>query len=124
MDIAYADLLKELAAPVQIGDRVKRQIERASRLSGLNYWRVFDIWYGKVWRIDVREADKIIAAVKLKRAGEVTNDMRELRLQLTRLEAKQALVDSDLDRQSLDESSNRIRSMGRGYGRPTYAVVK
>lgn len=31
----------------QIGDRTKRQIERAARSTGLGYWSAFDLWYGK-----------------------------------------------------------------------------
>lgn len=45
----------------QIGDRTKRQIERAARATGLRYWPAFDLWYGKA---SARAAELFVHRVK------------------------------------------------------------
>jgi hypothetical protein len=59
----YSALLKQLAEPLQFGDRTKYAIDRAARRAGLSYWRAFDIWYGKARRIETHEAESIETAL-------------------------------------------------------------
>jgi hypothetical protein len=40
-------LIKAASGTPQMGDRTKRQVERAARATGLTYWQAFDLWYGK-----------------------------------------------------------------------------
>lgn len=40
-------IIKTFAGRPTIGDKAKRQVERAARATGLTYWQAFDLWYGK-----------------------------------------------------------------------------
>lgn len=86
----YADALKELAEPRPSGDLIKRAIERAARLVGLEYWRTFDIWYGKARCIDAHEALKIEQALQNKREEEARNEIHDLRTRLLKMESRLA----------------------------------
>lgn len=83
----FSDALRELSEPWVPGDRVKAAIARAARLSGLSYWRAFNIWYGKARRIDAHEAAQINEALRLKREKAVANEYQDLRTRLAKLEA-------------------------------------
>lgn len=50
------DGLRAVAGP---GGSVKERISRAARRTGLAYWRVFDLWYGKARRIDPHEIETV-----------------------------------------------------------------
>lgn len=54
-------LIKSFAGRPTIGDRAKRQIERAARAAGLGYWQAFDLWYGKA---SAKAAELFIHRVK------------------------------------------------------------
>ena len=79
-----AAALRELADP---RDYVKTQLDTAARLTGLAYWRAFDIWYGKARRLEDTERDAIAAALERKRDQEARNELHELRIRLARLES-------------------------------------
>lgn len=99
---SVGNALKELAEPSARGDRVKAAIERAARLSGLSYWRTFDLWYCKARRVEAYELDAIHDALAKKRAGEARNELSELRLRLTRLESLLVQTDPDFHRPTTD----------------------
>jgi hypothetical protein len=80
-------MLKELAEPWAVGDRIKAAIERAARRAGLSYWRAFDIWYGKARRIEEAERARIAEAVDQKRRAAARHELHELRLRIAKLEA-------------------------------------
>lgn len=42
-----AGIIKTFAGRPAVGDKTKRQVERAARAAGLTYWQAFDLWYGK-----------------------------------------------------------------------------
>lgn len=123
MDIDHSKLLKELAAPVQIGDRVKAQIQRAAKLSGLPYWRAFDIWYGRYGRVDYRESEAIREAVKLKCIEGKKNVAQKLRLELATIDSLLATVDAELDSQSPTHSRRKGSAASGGYGAMGRALV-
>lgn len=95
--------LQELAEPSTRGDRVKAAIARAARLSGLSYWRTFDLWYRKARRVEDFEIDAINGALARKRAEETRNELQELRLRLTRLETALVLSDEEFHREDIDQ---------------------
>lgn len=105
-----AEALRELSEPWAPGDRVKTAIMRAARHSGLSYWRAFDIWYGKARRVEPHEIELISSAVEKKRTREAANELQELRLRLTRLEARLSQTDEDFHRPTID-------FVGRTFGR-------
>jgi hypothetical protein len=89
-----AKMLRALTEPWPAGERTKRAIDRAAQLTGLSYWRVFDIWYGKARRIEPHEIENIKQALDAKNERERTNEqatrdeLRTLKLRIARLEAR------------------------------------
>lgn len=106
------NLLRELAEPSARGDRVKTAIERASRLSGLSYWRTFDLWYRKARRVEDFEIAAINGALAKKRAGDTRNELSELRLRLARLENVLLQTDPDFHRPAVDFMRAQVRRPG------------
>lgn len=105
-----ADHLHELAG---LPERpVKAAINRAAKLSGLDYWRVFDIWYRKARRIEDSEAKAIAEALQRKNAKDARNELSELRLRLTRLESLLVQTDPDFHRATVDLVRTQVRRSG------------
>lgn len=94
--------LRELAEPWPPGSKVKQAIERASRLSGLPYWRCWNIWYSKAHRVEAFEITAIADALERKRELEAKNELAELRLRFARLEARLLSTDEDFYRPQID----------------------
>ena len=105
----YADGLRELAEPSSRGDRVKSAIERAARLSGLSYWRTFDLWYRKARKVEAFEIDAINDALAKKRAKETRNELQELRLRLARLESLLVQSDPEFHRETIANVRTQMR---------------
>ena len=103
------EAIRELARPRPEGEPIKRAIERAAKAWGGEYWRTFDIWYGKARRIEPHEANAIADAVQAKRELEAANELHELRLRLTRLEARLGTTDEDFYRPDIDFSRDMVR---------------
>ncbi len=103
-----SDALKELAGPRGPGE-LKRAIERAARLSGLAYWRCFDIWYGKARRIELDEINAITDALQAKREKDAANELHDLKTRLARLEQRLAQTDADFHRPAIDAVGLSLR---------------
>ena len=106
---SVGDALQELAEPSARGDRVKAAIERAARLSGLSYWRTFDLWYRKARRVEDYEISAINEALAKKRAEEARNELQELRLRLARLESLLVQTDPDFHRPHVGALQQQLR---------------
>ncbi len=87
--------LKELAGPRLAGDPIKVVIDRLSRQTGLGYSRTYEIWYGRVPRLDQSEKIQIADALEKKRRLVARNELAELRARLSRLEAMLSRTDPD-----------------------------
>lgn len=103
--------LRELSQPWEMGDKIKRAIERAARRSGLSYWRAFDLWYGKARRVEQFEIDQVAAALEHKRKEEARNELHELRTRLARLESLLAQTDPDFHRETLNQTRHSLRML-------------
>jgi hypothetical protein len=96
-----AQMLRAQSDP---GARTMVAIDQAARRSGLNYWRAFDIWYGKARRIEPHETEKIKQALDAKndqaRADEraTRDEIQALKSRIARLEARLAAEDEDVHR--------------------------
>lgn len=99
-----SDLIKTFAGRPTIGDKAKRQIERAARATGLRYWQAFDLWYGKA---SAKAAELFVHRVKnnaaaaaeahaLARAQENT----DARVELAALKARVAEIEARIARSS------------------------
>lgn len=77
--------LRSIAGP---GGSVKVRIGRAARLVGFDYWRTFDLWYGKARRIDGHEISAVKAKQRKEEALRVETDalLAELRERVEILE--------------------------------------
>lgn len=95
-DLAAA--LRELSEPWERGDRIKAAIGRAARLSGLSYWRAFDIWYGKARRVEADEQQRIAEALTKRREEAARHELHDLRIRITRLEALLSRAHQDTHR--------------------------
>jgi hypothetical protein len=113
----YADALRELSEPWPSGDRVKTAIARAAHLSGLSYWRAFDVWYRKARRIEQFEQDQITEALRIKRERNAANELHDLKIRIARLEASLTAGNADRHRADVDASRRALRGVG-GVGGP------
>ena len=104
-----AEGLRILSEPWPSGEKTKVAIGRAARLAGLSYWRAFDIWYRKARRIEDFEATAIAEAIEEKNARDARNELSELRLRLSRLEAKLSQTDPDFHRPTIDIVGSQVR---------------
>ena len=102
--------LRELAGPRLAGDPIKAAVHRAARLAGLEYWRAYDIWYGRARRIDVQEETQITQALQKKRIAVAHNEFAELRARMARLET--LLLNSDEDFHREDIAAIRFGNRG------------
>jgi hypothetical protein len=94
--------LRELIEPRSADEPIKTAIQRAARLSGLSYWRCFDLWYRKARRVEAFEITAIADALERKRELEAKNELAQLRLRLSRLEARLLSTDEDFYRPQID----------------------
>jgi hypothetical protein len=97
----FADALKELAEPRPVGDTIQQAIVRAARAVGIEYPRVFNIWYGRARRIDAHEAALIEQALNDKREKAARNELHDLRARLLKMESRIAAENSNSDRARL-----------------------
>lgn len=94
--------LRELIEPRSAEEPIKTAIARAARLSGLSYWRCFDLWYRKARRVEAFEITAIADALERKRELEAKNELSELRSRIARLEARMLSTDEDFYRPQID----------------------
>lgn len=106
-------MLRELSEPWTSGEYVKSAIDRAARLSGLHYWRAFDLWYRKARRVEEYELDQIREALRIKNEKAAKNELHDLKLRLARLESLLASGDADFHSPSIDFAREQMRSVGR-----------
>jgi len=112
-DVACAsEMLRELAEPLRYGEPIKVVLDRASRLAKLSYWRTFDIWYRKARQVEDYEFEKIQTALRIKNEMAARNELHDLKLRLTRLEALLDASDSDFHRQDIDFARSLLRGVG------------
>lgn len=108
-----ATMLRELSYPWEPGERMKTVIDRTSRLCRLTYWRTFDIWYRKARRVEDYEIAQITEALRVKKERAARNELHDLKLRLTRLEASLSSGDSDFYSPSIDHARDMVRQLGR-----------
>jgi len=112
-----AVMLRELSLPWASGERMKSVLDRTSRLAKLTYWRTYDIWYGKARRIEPHEIQQIAQALQIKNERAARNELHDLKLRLTKLEASLSAGDSDFYRPSIDHAGDMVRQLS-GKNRP------
>lgn len=112
-------LVRRIALPAQIGDTIKRQIDRASRR--IPFWsasRVKDVWYadpririGADELADLRDIARDEAA-----AREARNEFRQLQDRIARIEAALGVSDPEFHSDAIDalrqSSGGEDRSVG------------
>lgn len=106
-----AHLLKQIAAPIDRGEKFNIAIERAARLSGLSYSRAFNIWYGKAKRIEPHEETAILSALVEKRLADEKNELHALKISLARLETQLSQTQAALARAQADGNRAAIDAL-------------
>lgn len=108
-----ATMLRELSEPWASGEKMKSALQRASRLSGLHYWRAFDIWYRKARRVEPEEVAQIEEALRLKNEKAARNELHDLKTRIAKLEARlSASSDPDFHRHDIDFARELLRGDG------------
>lgn len=111
-----AKWLRELSEPWDTGEKIKSAIDKAARLSGLSYWRAFDIWYRKARKVEDYEIAQIAEALHLKNERAARNELHQAKLLLARLEARLNAGDTDFYRADID--GLRQAASGTGGSNP------
>jgi hypothetical protein len=106
-----AKWLRELSEPWGSGERTKTAIGRAAKLSGLSYWRTWDIWYRKARRIRSWEIEAIARAIEAKNERDGRNELRELKSRISKLESLLASGDSHFHSPSIDHAREMARQL-------------
>lgn len=78
--------LRRLAEPWLRGEKVQIAIGRAAKLTGLPYWRAWNIWFRKARTIKPEEREAIAQALEDKHDAELRAELQNLRIRLARLE--------------------------------------
>jgi uncharacterized protein YceH (UPF0502 family) len=107
MDVSKA--IKELSEPHSREEKIDAIIARCARLAGLKYSRCYEIYYGRARRIEAAEIARISEALEKKQAGDIRNELSELRLRLTRLEALLSQTDAQVHRPKTGLVKQRLR---------------
>lgn len=104
--------LRALAEPRSADEYVKDAITRAAKRAGLEYWRAFDIWYGKARQVRDFEITAVLAALEKKQREAARNEFAELKSRLALLESRIAQIDPDFDRKAPDPAGGHVRGLG------------
>lgn len=110
------DSLKLISPPSE-GANIKARIARAARVTGLSYWRTWDLWYGKARRIDAHEADVIRTARRRRAESSRVDELTTVARDLEALAERLAALGARSDRQEADRARNvadRLRRMAAG----------
>lgn len=109
--------LRELSEPWSDGEKVKTAIDRSAKLSGLTYWRAFDIWYGKARQVADFEIEQIAAAIEQKNEKDARNELRDLKARIARMESLLAQGDANFYSPSISHAREMVRQL-RDMARP------
>lgn len=114
--------LRAVAGP---GGSVKERISRAARRTGLAYWRVFDLWYGKARRIDPHEIETVRSKQEQEEALRADTDelLAQVLARVAALEAaladQRASTASGPGAKAIDQGG----LVGRLLGRPSGPLI-
>lgn len=93
-----SELVRRIASPAQVGDTIKRQIDRAARrIPFWSYSRTKDAWYADArMRIDADEIQRLRdLALGSAEARAARDEYRELQDRIARLEAALRISDPE-----------------------------
>lgn len=107
-----ADQLRALAEPRPHGEKLSAAITRVARLCAFEYWRTFDLWYGKTRRVEETERQAVAAALARKQKDAARNEFHELKTRLAILESRLNQIDPDFHRPTIDQAREQMRRLG------------
>lgn len=110
--IDTATALRELAEPRSPDEFIKDAIERAAKRAGLQYWRAFDIWYGKARQVRDFEIKAVFSALEKKQREAARNEFHELKTRLAILEGRLNQIDPDFHSPTIDQAREQMRGLG------------
>lgn len=110
------DSLKLISPPME-GANIKARIARAARLTGLSYWRTWDLWYGKARRIDAHEADVIRTARRRRAESSRVDELTSIATDFEALAERIAVLAARSSREEADRArllASRVRRLASG----------
>lgn len=104
-----AELLREIAAPIDRDEKIGDVIARTARVARLSYSRCFELWYGRARKMDSEEAAQLEGILAAKRKTDTRNDIQKLRVQLAQIEARLSRTDEEFYRPTIDLVGQTLR---------------
>lgn len=108
-DTTIQEDIRSLGAWDRRVEKIPEAIKRAAKRADLDYWRAFDIWYGKARRVSDDERQKIAVALQQKNEQDARHELHDLKLRILRLEATLRTQDADFHRPALDHIGQALR---------------
>ncbi len=115
--------LREIGKKVLPGEKGEHVIGRVASEVGLKYSRAFELWYGRVRRIEPFEREQIREALARLELRWLENELHNWRIALARMETKAASLRADLDRPRFDLLGHEVRGRGRRSRPPGGAMA-
>lgn len=100
-----------LAEPFTRDEKINSIIGRAARRLGIEYWRGYEIWYGRA-KLSFEEREQIAIAAEAKRREEERNEFWALKKRLAVLESRLAQTDEDFHRETISTLRGALRGRG------------
>lgn len=110
-DVTQASALIREIAPIE-GATVGERILHVARKLGWRHNRAREIWYEQARRIDAREMDQLREARETRKLQEATNEYRELRAKIARIEAALLASDADFHSPQIDALRQSVGGLG------------
>jgi hypothetical protein len=111
-DVAFASELIKDVVPAKGGATISARILATARNLGWRYNRARDVWYEQARRIDAREMDQLRAAREARKLREASDEYKELRARIARIEAALIAQDENFYRPHVDALEQSLRGFG------------
>ena len=109
-------LVREIAAPAEVGEGVNQQIRRAWRrllkhLPDLSHSRVKAFWYCEARRIEHREIKAMETVIAIRKAKQARRELHNIATRSLSFLERQ---DADFHRRDIDALRSALSEIGRG----------
>ena len=111
-DVSQASSLVREVIPASGGATILERINRTSRKLGWPFSRTRDVWYEQARRIDATEMDQLRAATEARRIAEASNEYKDLRARIARIEAALMAQDEAFHRPTIDALEQSLGGPG------------
>lgn len=103
--------LRDLA-DAKRGEKIQVVIDRAARLAAMDYWRAYEIWYGRARQVTTEEIERVASGLEKKRREATRNELHDIKLRIAALESRLRQTDEEFHRPSIDALRLAVRRGG------------